>query len=195
MLESLLKAGILIHAARKIPYHVAVTWRKSKEGWYKLNTDGALKECGQAARGGVIRNQLGKISWGFYDFYGTCSILEAELKAVATGLRLCWQKNINKVWVEVDSKAAMLLCIQQDKGPWEVQYILESIHQSVNKMETQFSHIWREGNKVADWFANRGYNEKCFKMLQGSELQGVVRGLIRMDKMSMASIRLVERMT
>ncbi|KAL2506936.1 Uncharacterized protein Adt_22557 [Abeliophyllum distichum] len=121
-----------------------------RKGGINLTLIGALKECGQAAGDRVIRNHLGEVSWGFYDFYGTCSILEAELKAVATGLRLCWQKNINKVWVEVDSKAAMLLCIQQDKGPWEVQYILESIHQSVNKMETQFSHIWREGNKVAD---------------------------------------------
>ncbi|KAL2462164.1 Uncharacterized protein Adt_45584 [Abeliophyllum distichum] len=106
------------------------------------------------------------------------------------GLRLCWQNNINKVWVEVDSKAAMLLCIQKDKGPWKVQYTLESIHQYASKMDIQFSHIWREGNKIADWFANKGYNEKCFKLLQGDELHGVVRGLIRMDKMNMASIRM-----
>ncbi|KAL2533012.1 Ribonuclease H protein [Abeliophyllum distichum] len=126
-------------------------------------------------------------------FYGSCSILEAELRAVETGLRLCWQNNLDKVWVEVDSIAAMLLCNQKNKGPWEVQYILESIHQNVNKMEIQFSHIWREGNKVADWFANKGYNEKGFKMIQGTEIQGIVTGLIRMDKMSMASIRLVKR--
>ncbi|KAL2476703.1 Uncharacterized protein Adt_37439 [Abeliophyllum distichum] len=90
LVESLLKAGI-IHADRKrVTYPVAVTWKKPKDRWSKLNTDGALKGCGLATGGGVIRNELGDITWGFYDFYGTCSILEAELKAVAIGLQLCW---------------------------------------------------------------------------------------------------------
>ncbi|KAL2480210.1 RNase H domain-containing protein [Abeliophyllum distichum] len=70
MMESLLKAGVLIQATRKLSVPVAVTWRKPKEGWIKLNTDGALKECGLAAGGGVIRNHFGDVSWGFYDYYG-----------------------------------------------------------------------------------------------------------------------------
>ncbi|KAL2471635.1 RNase H domain-containing protein [Abeliophyllum distichum] len=191
MLESLLKAGILTQATRKLSVPVSVTWRKPRDGWIKLNTHGALKDCGQAA-GGVTQNQLGEVAWGFYEYYGKCSILEAKLKAVETGLRLCWQSNFNKVWVEVDSKAAMLLCIQKDKGPWEVQYTLESIHQYTSKMDIHFSHIWREGNKVVDWFANKGYIEKCFNLLQANELHGLIRGLIRMDKMNMASIRMMK---
>ncbi|KAL2474811.1 RNase H domain-containing protein [Abeliophyllum distichum] len=119
MLESLLKARILNQITRNLPSPVAVTWWKPKEGWHKLNTDGALKE-------------------------------NAELRAVETGLRQCWQNKLIKVWVEVDSLAAMLLCNQKNKGPWDVQYILESIHQNINKMEIHFSHIWREGNRVAD---------------------------------------------
>ncbi|KAL2474815.1 RNase H domain-containing protein [Abeliophyllum distichum] len=142
--------------------------------------------------GGVTRNHLGKVAWGFYEYYEACSILEAELKAVETRLRLCWQTNINKLWVEIDSKAAMLLCTQKDKGPWEVQYTLESIHQYTSKMDIQFTFTWREGNKVADWFANKGYIEKRFNLLQGNELHGIIRGLIRMDKMNMASIRMLK---
>ncbi|KAL2505586.1 RNase H domain-containing protein [Abeliophyllum distichum] len=194
MLESLLKDGVLTQATRKLPFPVAVTWRKPRDGWIKLNTDGALKDCGLAAGGGVgvTRNHLGDVSWGFYDYYGECSILEVEFKAVEMGLRLCWQSNFNKVWVEVDSKAAMLLCIQKDKGPLEVQYTLESIHHYTSKMDIHFSHIWREGNKVADWFANKGYMEKYFKWLQANELHGIIRGLIRIDKMNMASIRMMK---
>ncbi|KAL2487262.1 Uncharacterized protein Adt_32018 [Abeliophyllum distichum] len=144
LVESLLKAGI-IHADRKrVTYPMVVTRKKPKDGLNKLNTDGALKGCGLAAGGGVICNKLGNVTWGFYDFDGTYSILEGELKAVATSLQLCWQNDVGKVWVEVDSNATMLLCIQQNKGPWDVQYILESIHQNVNKMEVQFSHIWKE---------------------------------------------------
>ncbi|KAL2479600.1 RNase H domain-containing protein [Abeliophyllum distichum] len=168
MLESLLKARILIQAARKIPSPVAITWRKPKEGWFKLNTDDALKDCGQVAEGGVIRNHLGEVSWGFYDFYGTCSILEAELKAVETGLRLCWQNDFNKVWVEVDSIAGMFLCIQKDKGPWEVQYTLESIHQNVTKWKSNFLIY---GGKVTKLLTGLPINDtmknvsKCYKEL------------------------------
>ncbi|KAL2532756.1 RNase H domain-containing protein [Abeliophyllum distichum] len=137
LVESLMKAGILIHAVRKrVTYLVVVTWMKPKDRWSKLNTDGALKGCGLAIGGRVIHNNLGDVTWGFYDFYGTCSILEAELKGVATGLQLCWQNDITKVWIEVDS--AMLLCIHQNKGPWGIQYIMKSIHQSVNKWRLNF---------------------------------------------------------
>ncbi|KAL2470879.1 RNase H domain-containing protein [Abeliophyllum distichum] len=160
---SLLKAGSIHNDKKMVTYPVAITWRKPKDGWSKLNTDGALKGCGLAAEGGVIRNKLGNIKWNYYDFYGTCSILEAELKAVAIGLQLCWQKDARKVWVEVDSSASMLLCTHQKKDLWDV---LESIYQNLNKMEVQFSHIWRKGNKLADWFVNKGCTEKCFKRVQ-----------------------------
>ncbi|KAL2513189.1 RNase H domain-containing protein [Abeliophyllum distichum] len=84
LVESLLKAAIIHADKKRVTYHVAVTWRKPKDEWSKLNTDGALKGCGLTAGGGVIRNKLGDITWDFYDFYGTCSIIEAELKSVAT---------------------------------------------------------------------------------------------------------------
>ncbi|KAL2491286.1 Ribonuclease H protein [Abeliophyllum distichum] len=193
LVESLLKAGIIHVDKRRVTYPVAVSWKNPKDEWSKLKTDGALKGCGLVARGGVIRNKLGDVTWGFYDIYGTCSILEAELKAVAIGLQLCWQKDVQKVWVEVDSSAAMLLCNKQNKGPWDVQYILESIHQNVNKMEVQFSHIWREENKVADWFANKGYTKNVSKWYKELIYKVFVRGLIRMDKLGIASIRMMER--
>ncbi|KAL2512648.1 putative ribonuclease h protein [Abeliophyllum distichum] len=142
LVESLLKARILIHAEKKtVTYQVAVTWMKPKDRLSKLNTDGELKSCDLATGNGVIQNNLGDVTWRLYDFYGTCSILEAELKAVATGLQLCWQNDIRKVWIEIDSSATMLLSIQQNKVPWDVQCILESIYQSVNKMEVQFFHM------------------------------------------------------
>ncbi|KAL2517502.1 Ribonuclease H-like protein [Abeliophyllum distichum] len=170
LVESLLKVGIIHVDRKRVTYPIAVTWKKSKDEWTKLNRDGALKGCGLATGSGVIRKKLGDVTRGFM-----------------TSIN-----DVRKVWVEVHSSAAMSLCIQQNKGHWDVQYILESIHQNV-KTEVQFSHIWSERNKLAYWFANKGYTEKCFKMVQGIDLQGVVRGFIRMDKLGIASIRLVER--
>ncbi|KAL2465180.1 putative ribonuclease h protein [Abeliophyllum distichum] len=121
LVESLLKVGIIHADTKRVIYPVAVTWGRPKDRWSKLNTDGALKGCGLAIEGGVICNHIGDVTWGFYDFYGTCFILETELKAMDTGLQLCWQKDVRKVWVEVDSSAVMLLYTQHNKGPWDVQ--------------------------------------------------------------------------
>ena len=50
------------HVHRKHYYTDAVTWRPPKQGWYKVNTDGAtfddIKCCGV---GVVIKNERGKI--------------------------------------------------------------------------------------------------------------------------------------
>ncbi|KAL2479485.1 RNase H domain-containing protein [Abeliophyllum distichum] len=90
LMESLLKAGILIHDVRKrLSYPVTVTWRKPKEEWSKLNKDGALKECGLAAWGGVIRNYLGDVTWDFLTFMERALFLKLNLKL--------WQLDFNCV--------------------------------------------------------------------------------------------------
>lgn len=55
---------------------------------------------------------------GFYDYYGDCSILEAELRVIDMGFQLCLKHGVKKVWIESDSKVALTL-IKQDNGPWE----------------------------------------------------------------------------
>ncbi|KAL2512020.1 Ribonuclease H protein [Abeliophyllum distichum] len=100
----------------------------------------------------------------FHDFYGECTSLEAEIRALNTGLR-------------------------KTRGPWTVQYHLEEIQRWLSKLEVSFSHIWREGNIVADWLASNGYKEKHFKLLKARELTGEVRGLLRLDNWGLPNFR------
>ncbi|KAL2492100.1 DUF4283 domain-containing protein [Abeliophyllum distichum] len=49
LVESIIKAGIIHADKKRVTHPVAVTWKKPKDRWSKLNIDGALKDCGLAA--------------------------------------------------------------------------------------------------------------------------------------------------
>ncbi|CAI9769361.1 unnamed protein product [Fraxinus pennsylvanica] len=121
---------------------------------------------------------------------GECSILEAELRAIETGLQLCTTRGIRKVWIETDSKAALTL-IKQNNGPWGVQYILQSIRWHLEKMKNKITHTWRKGNQAADWFASKGHRERKYKWLEASEFKGRIKGIVILDKIGLEIIRLV----
>jgi ribonuclease HI len=116
--------------------------------------------------------------------------LEAELRAMETGLKLCWSQGFRKIWVETNSKVAVAL-IRQNIGPWDVQYILQSIRWLMEKMETKITHVWREGNQAADWFASKGYVDRKFNLIEANEFRGRIKGIVRLDRIGMENIRLV----
>lgn len=61
-----------------------------------------------ASGGGILRDPDGKIVFAFFKYFGNFSILEAETLALLHGLRLCQEKGIFKVQVEVDSAILVL---------------------------------------------------------------------------------------
>lgn len=104
-------------------------------------------------------NHLGQVAGGFFEFIGTQSNIYAELQAICTGLSLCIQLNLARVWIETDSKVAILL-ISQQGGHWSYQHILTKIRNLLKMIEYRISHIFREGNAVADRLANLAVEQK-----------------------------------
>ncbi|KAL2475249.1 Uncharacterized protein Adt_35985 [Abeliophyllum distichum] len=66
------------------PPPTLVFWRTPPVGSYKINTDGCVKD-GFASGGGIIRDSSGQCIRAFFSFYGDCTILEAELRAILDG--------------------------------------------------------------------------------------------------------------
>ncbi|CAI9780746.1 unnamed protein product [Fraxinus pennsylvanica] len=187
LINALIRAGRIKQNGRsKRNKPIAVKWIKPEVDWFKLNTDGALKGNELAAGGGLLRNNLGDPIWGFYEYYGECSILEAELRAIETGLKLCWTQGYRRVWIETDSKTSITL-INQNNGPWGVQYTLQSIREILENMEYKLSHTWREGNQAADWFAARGYCEKRYGLMDANEFKGRINGIVKLDRIDSRS--------
>ncbi|KAK8580688.1 hypothetical protein V6N12_070945 [Hibiscus sabdariffa] len=69
-------------------------------GDFDWRFDGA-ESCSCA--GGGSLNHVGDWLLGFYRKVGVCSVLEAELRGVAVGLRLAWDVGIRVVLLKVDN--------------------------------------------------------------------------------------------
>lgn len=66
-----------------------VNWVPPKEGWVKLNTDGAMKRAsGMASDGGLVRDNRGSWVFGFTMKIGVLDNFSAELWGLREGLRL-----------------------------------------------------------------------------------------------------------
>ncbi|KAL6570169.1 hypothetical protein OROMI_014683 [Orobanche minor] len=160
-------------------------------GWWKLNTDGAARgNPGDAAAGGIIRDHVGKPLIMFSEFLGDRTNNFAELYAIWRGLEFCIDNHFDKVWVEVDSKIALSLIEHSTTSHWQLQGIISKIRDFRGSIEIRFSHIFREGNAVADWLANHGCDRKDFFLHNVYSISGKLLGVIKLDKMSYPYIRI-----
>ncbi|KAL0349756.1 UNVERIFIED_CONTAM: putative ribonuclease H protein [Sesamum radiatum] len=167
-----------------------VKWIKPDRGWFKLNTDGASKgNPGIAGAGGIIRNHLGQTVLAFQEHLGLTSNTAAELKAIYRGVKLCIDSNIRKIWVETDANVALKLISSPSLGPWHLQNLLQQIRNLLSQTEFKISHIFREGNQVAD-FANQAYFNQHLTILSPDNITGIPKDLIRLDACSFPAIRI-----
>ncbi|KAL6510625.1 hypothetical protein OROHE_021242 [Orobanche hederae] len=162
-----------------------VRWLKPPIGWFKLNTDGAVKgNPGLGAAGGIVRDHTGASVLCFWEFIGVQTNIFAELHGIWRGLQLCLDKGLDNIWVEVDSSAiALKLILNKSTAQWQAQILIYKILNLLEKLNTHFSHIYREGNSVADFLADQGCDHRDFFCSDGRDLRGKALGLIRLDKM------------
>ncbi|KAG7533397.1 Ribonuclease H domain [Arabidopsis thaliana x Arabidopsis arenosa] len=80
------------------PIEQIISWKRPREGWVKLSTDGASHgNPGPATAGGVIRGFDGEWLGGFALNIGICSAPLAELWGVYYGLVIAWRE-VFDVW-------------------------------------------------------------------------------------------------
>ncbi|KAL0318099.1 UNVERIFIED_CONTAM: putative ribonuclease H protein [Sesamum calycinum] len=145
--------------------------------WSKLNTDGVSKaNPGVAGAGGIIRNHLGQTVLAFQEHLGLTSNTAAELKAIYRGVKLCIDSNIRKIWVATDANVALKLISSPSQGPWHLQYLLQQIRNLLPQTEFKISHIFREGNQVADYFANQACFNQHLTILSPDNITGIPKG-------------------
>lgn len=142
---------------------IQVAWKKPEFGWTKLNFDGSLKgKTGKASIGGVFRNHNADFLLGYAESIGKTTSTIAELAALRRGLELVLENGWGNVWVEGDAKTLIEIIEQRRRVKCaEVQRHLNRINLIMPEIKVwKGTHIYREGNRAADKFAQMGHHLK-----------------------------------
>jgi hypothetical protein len=142
-----------------------LTWVKPPYKFFKLNTDASYTIKSHSSFGGILRDHLGKMIFGYYGPITASSPLEAEFIAILIGCRICKFINLDfkQLILEsdnstlVDSINAFTCPIFNHLSHWvELINYTNSMH--------YIKHIFRETNAVADLLAKQGKHSGNFTL-------------------------------
>ncbi|KAK2430924.1 hypothetical protein QL285_029213 [Trifolium repens] len=135
-----------------------VLWHPPLLTWLKCNIDGA--SCGNpgiAACGGIFRDHNADFVYGFAEPLGTCSAYVAEMRGFMRAIEIAFHKQWNHLWIESDSSTVVSAFINPDhQVAWSLRTRWHNALFMARHMHVIVTHIYREGNQVADLLANHG---------------------------------------
>jgi ribonuclease HI len=135
-----------------------VFWHPPLTNWLKCNTDGA--SCGNpvnAACGGIFRNSHADFVYGFAEPLGESTAYIAELSGVIRAIEIAFQNQWNNLWIETDSSSVVATFQNRHKPvAWCLRNRWQNALFMTSQMNFMVTHIYREGNQVADSLANHG---------------------------------------
>ncbi|XP_004301067.1 PREDICTED: uncharacterized protein LOC101309260 [Fragaria vesca subsp. vesca] len=140
--------------SRRAPRIIEVNWIPPLFDCIKINTNGAFNHAsGKAGFRGVFRNFKGEFIGVFAcNLDIPCS--DAEVMAVIKAIDLAWVREWRHIWLEVDSAIVLNFIHSPHLIPWRFRVAWDNCMYRVSQMQFQCSHIFREGNQVADALAN-----------------------------------------
>lgn len=142
---------------------IPVSWEKPEKGWTKLNFDGSSKgKANKASIGGVFRNHKAEFILGYAESIGRANSTIAELAALRRGLELVLENGWNDVWLEGDAKTLIdIIAKRRQVKSSEVQRHVSDINLIILELDNCLvTHVYREGNRAADKFAQIGHHMK-----------------------------------
>ncbi|KAH6770666.1 hypothetical protein C2S52_015469 [Perilla frutescens var. hirtella] len=135
---------------------ISVFWRPPPPWWVKINTDGSSAGVpGIMATGGVIRRSDGSVIFCFHTDEGVGFAFIAELLAVLQALEWACILTLDYIWLEADSiYVVKLLSSRFLQVPWFLKARWRRVLEYLSSIHFCVSHIYREGNRVADLLAS-----------------------------------------
>ena len=149
---------------RKAPKIIPVIWRPPPESWVKINTDGsAFGTPSISGAGGIFRNARGFSKGAFAFHTGDAPAFVAELKAAIFAIQKASDCGWRTLWLESDSMYVVnLFRTKTSDVPWCCRLDWADCLSRLAPMRVVVSHVYREGNRVADKLANFGAGTQGF---------------------------------
>ncbi|CAN1845039.1 Putative ribonuclease H protein At1g65750 [Linum perenne] len=136
-----------------------ITWEPGPIDRITINTDGSVNDQKFATAGGVLRSSDGKCLKAFSSNLGRCSVTRVELQGAIHGLELAWNMGFRRVELQMDSSVAIdLFMATEEPMHQHAGEVLSFRELRTRDWSINIRHLYREGNKVADFLANRGHD-------------------------------------
>ncbi|CAL1377203.1 unnamed protein product [Linum trigynum] len=133
-----------------------IKWEHPSQGWVALNSDGSVVN-GQAAVGGVLRDENGRLIRAFSMKLGEVSITRSELEGIVKGLQVAWNEGLRCIIVQTDSQTAIKLIKEAENRHPHFLLVQEARRLLALDWQVQLLHVYREGNFVTDYLASAGH--------------------------------------
>ncbi|KAL0304602.1 UNVERIFIED_CONTAM: hypothetical protein Scaly_3017300 [Sesamum calycinum] len=105
---------------------------------------------------------FGHVIFAFLEPLGITTNTQVELRAIYIGLKLYKERGFLNIWIETDALAIIKLISAPHRGAWNHHNLLQKIRTLMRYTETKISHIYREGNQLADYLANQACTSQQF---------------------------------
>uniref|UniRef100_A0A151UGD4 Ribonuclease H protein At1g65750 family n=1 Tax=Cajanus cajan TaxID=3821 RepID=A0A151UGD4_CAJCA len=133
-----------------------VGWLDPSENCVILNTDGSVMDD-KAGFGGVLRSSDGVWIHGFCGNMDGSEIIGVELLGILQGLRIAQILGLSRVYCQTDSLVAVKWIKGGESHMHHYSNLVQEIHKLLDKdWAVSISHVLRECNKCADYFAKLG---------------------------------------
>lgn len=139
-----------------------ITWAPPLVGWYAMNTDGAARGSpGDAGGGVIIRNHCGTFISALTLNFGRCSAFRAEVLALLRGLELARNLQISHLQIQLDNLSCVQALNAGRSSCGGCSHLIRHCLSLIRKEDwvVKVIHVFREGNRAADWLANHGVDQ------------------------------------
>ena len=142
---------------------IEVQWNHPPSVWIKCNIDGsALGVLGFSGCGGVFRTCKGFVKGCFAYGLGIGFAFKAEIMSFILAVEKAKEFGWVNLWVESDSLYVVnLFRDKSNKIPWKFKNRWMRALSFASQIRVVVSHIYREGNAVADKLANTAANSQA----------------------------------
>ncbi|EEF28145.1 conserved hypothetical protein [Ricinus communis] len=125
-----------IFGVSRIRSEVLIRWKSPPQGWYKLNTDGAVKGNVASYARGIIRNN---------------KVFGAELWGVHYGILMAWEIGIQQLIIKVDNKSVIKAIKGMSTNSYGYNLLINNIKQVMHRpWKVIITHVYKEANRAAD---------------------------------------------
>ncbi|PHT36883.1 hypothetical protein CQW23_24583 [Capsicum baccatum] len=170
-------------------YRYVVKWKLPKPGRMKCNTDEAAKgNPGQAFYGFVLKRDDGSFIYAQAGKLGITTNMVEKITAILEAVKYCTATDVTEVKIESDSLMMVNFIRKVWTIPWELTEAVEVIRTIMININVTISHIYREGNKLADALANLTFQSEDATII--TQLPADIRKIMNIDIKQIPNLRI-----